>query len=184
MVRGPSLTSAPPTPLKPRRTGALLQPRSSLCRAQSSVYLKSAQRLSAAVHPRSLPSSTSTSAGRHVSEWPRRCRCDRRIPDGSGGARRLVRTTTHCMCAWMALLIWQYRFLLKYTSRDSVDIFTRGTGGATEARGAIATYEEKSPLYGFLLYRRRKVLIKCVPEGTSRLLQGMPFPTRAGTTQR
>ncbi|KAJ4290368.1 hypothetical protein N0V90_010584 [Kalmusia sp. IMI 367209] len=62
-------------------------------------------------------------------------------------------------------------FLLKYASRDSVEILTRGTGGATELRGAIAAYEEKSPLYGFLLYRRRKVLIKYVPEGTSRLLQ-------------
>ncbi|KAL1604851.1 hypothetical protein SLS60_004391 [Paraconiothyrium brasiliense] len=62
-------------------------------------------------------------------------------------------------------------FLLKYASRDSVEILTRGTGGAAEARTAIAAYEEKSPLYGVLLYRRRKVLIKYVPEGTSRLLQ-------------
>ncbi|KAJ4355395.1 uncharacterized protein N0V89_003411 [Didymosphaeria variabile] len=62
-------------------------------------------------------------------------------------------------------------FLLKYASRDSVEILTRGTGGAAEARTAIAAYEEKSPLYGFLLYRRRKVLIKYVPESTSRLLQ-------------
>ncbi|KAF2681550.1 hypothetical protein K458DRAFT_444734 [Lentithecium fluviatile CBS 122367] len=62
-------------------------------------------------------------------------------------------------------------FLLKYTSRDAVEVLTRGTGGAADARGAIARYEENSPLYGFLLYRRRKVLIKYVPEGTSRLLQ-------------
>ncbi|KAF9736546.1 hypothetical protein PMIN06_004823 [Paraphaeosphaeria minitans] len=62
-------------------------------------------------------------------------------------------------------------FLLKYTSRDSVEILTRGTGGAHEARTAIAAYPDKSPLYGFLLYRRRKVLIKYVPGGTSRLLQ-------------
>jgi len=52
-------------------------------------------------------------------------------------------------------------------------VLTRGTGGAAEARGAIAQYEDKSPLYGFLLYRRRKVIIKYVPDGTSRLLQGM-----------
>ncbi|KAF2873815.1 hypothetical protein BDV95DRAFT_489379 [Massariosphaeria phaeospora] len=62
-------------------------------------------------------------------------------------------------------------FLLKYATRDAVDVLTRGTGGAAEARGAVAQYEETSPLYGFLLYRRRKVLIKYVPEGTSRLLQ-------------
>ncbi|KAK7192254.1 hypothetical protein DPSP01_012693 [Paraphaeosphaeria sporulosa] len=62
-------------------------------------------------------------------------------------------------------------FLLKYASRDSVEILTRGTGGAHEARTAIAAYPDNSPLYGFLLYRRRKVLIKYVPEGTSRLLQ-------------
>ena len=37
---------------------------------------------------------------------------------------------------------------------------------------AVAQYEDKSPLYGLLLYRRRKVLVKYVPEGTSRLLQG------------
>lgn len=62
-------------------------------------------------------------------------------------------------------------FLLRYTSRDAVQVLTRGTGGAGEARAAVAQYEEKSPLYGLLLYRRRKVLVKYVPEGTSRLLQ-------------
>jgi hypothetical protein len=68
-------------------------------------------------------------------------------------------------------LVW--RFLLKYASRDAVDVLARGTGGAPEARAAVAQYAEKSPLYGFLLYRRRKVLIKYTPAGTSRLLQGM-----------
>ncbi|KAF2848118.1 hypothetical protein T440DRAFT_177351 [Plenodomus tracheiphilus IPT5] len=62
-------------------------------------------------------------------------------------------------------------FLLRYTSRDAVEVLTRGTGGAGEARVAVAQYEDKSPLYGLLLYRRRKVLVKYVPEGTSRLLQ-------------
>ncbi|KAF2659673.1 hypothetical protein K491DRAFT_590644 [Lophiostoma macrostomum CBS 122681] len=62
-------------------------------------------------------------------------------------------------------------FLLKYVSRDAVEVLARGTGGAADARGAIAQYEDKSPLYGFLSYRRRKVLIKYLPEGTSRLLQ-------------
>ena len=64
------------------------------------------------------------------------------------------------------------RFLLKYVSRDAVEVLARGTGGAAEARAAVAQYEDRSPLYGFLLYRRRKVLIKYLPEGTSRLLQG------------
>jgi hypothetical protein len=64
------------------------------------------------------------------------------------------------------------RFLLKYTSRDSVEILEKGTGGVAEAKGAIVQYEEPSPLYGFLLYRRRKVLLKYVPENTSRLLKG------------
>lgn len=64
------------------------------------------------------------------------------------------------------------RFLLKYVSRDELEIYKRGSGGVVEARTAIADYEDKSPLYGFLVYRRRKVLLKYIPEGTSRLLQG------------
>jgi hypothetical protein len=64
------------------------------------------------------------------------------------------------------------RFLLKYASRDSVVLLARGTGGVAEIRIAIDGYEEKSPLYGFLQYRRRKVVLKYVPDGTSRLLQG------------
>ncbi|KAL1646113.1 hypothetical protein SLS58_003533 [Diplodia intermedia] len=62
-------------------------------------------------------------------------------------------------------------FLLKYASRDAVEIFNFGAGGLSEARAALLEYDEKSPLYGFLLFRRRKVLLKYVPEGTSRLLQ-------------
>ncbi|EAT82445.2 hypothetical protein SNOG_10110 [Parastagonospora nodorum SN15] len=61
--------------------------------------------------------------------------------------------------------------LLKYASRDAVEVLKQGTGGAGEVRAAVAQYEEKSPLYGFMLYRRRKVLVKYLPEGTSRLLQ-------------
>lgn len=41
-----------------------------------------------------------------------------------------------------------------------------------EVRSAVEGYAEKSPLYGFLQYRRRKVVLKYVPEGISRLLQG------------
>lgn len=48
----------------------------------------------------------------------------------------------------------------------------RGTRGAQECRATLVQYDEKSPLYGFLLYRRRRVLIKYTPDGTSRLLLG------------
>jgi hypothetical protein len=64
------------------------------------------------------------------------------------------------------------RFLLKYVSRDEVSLLGRGTGGVPDVRTAIEGYEEKSPLYGFLQYRRRKVVLKYVPDGISRLLQG------------
>lgn len=70
--------------------------------------------------------------------------------------------------------------LLRYATRDGVEILARGKGGVAEARGAIAKYEEKSPLYGLIIYRRRKVLIKYLPEGTSRLLQGTLHGNRAG----
>ncbi|QIW94858.1 hypothetical protein AMS68_000376 [Peltaster fructicola] len=62
-------------------------------------------------------------------------------------------------------------FLLKYISRDSVELHGRGKGGVHEARLAIAKYQDASPLYGLLIYRRRKVLIKYIPVGTSRVLQ-------------
>lgn len=67
------------------------------------------------------------------------------------------------------------RILLKYISRDEVVLFNRGTGGVVELREAIGQYEDHSPLYGFVLYRRRRVILKYVPEGTSRLLQGTCF---------
>ncbi|KAK4460534.1 hypothetical protein QBC42DRAFT_332334 [Cladorrhinum samala] len=62
-------------------------------------------------------------------------------------------------------------FLLKYASRDEIELLGRGTGGIVEVRNEIAQYEEKSPLYGFLRYRRRNVIIKYLPEGCSRLVQ-------------
>lgn len=64
-------------------------------------------------------------------------------------------------------------FLLRYTNRDSVELLAKGKGGVHEARNELLKYEEKSPLYGLIIYRRRKVLIKYIPDGTSRLLQGM-----------
>ena len=51
-----------------------------------------------------------------------------------------------------------------------------GNGGLPEVQEAISRYEEQSPLFGFIQYRRRKVLLKYVAEGTSRLLQGTEPP--------
>ncbi|KUI65285.1 hypothetical protein VM1G_01035 [Cytospora mali] len=62
-------------------------------------------------------------------------------------------------------------FLLKYASRDEVQILAQGNGSLAEMRNSITNYEETSPLYGFLRYRRRNVIIKYVPEGCSRLIQ-------------
>ncbi|RAL13950.1 putative GPI-anchored cell surface glycoprotein [Aspergillus homomorphus CBS 101889] len=62
-------------------------------------------------------------------------------------------------------------FLLRYVSRDEVALLERGTGGVPDVRNAIESYEETSPLYGFLQYRRRKVVLSYLPEGMSRLLQ-------------
>ena len=68
---------------------------------------------------------------------------------------------------------WSFhRFLLKYTARDEIELLGRGNGGIVEIRNAIASYEEPSPLFGFLRYRRRNVIIKYVPEDCSRLVQG------------
>lgn len=64
------------------------------------------------------------------------------------------------------------RFLLKYASRDEVELLGRGSGGVVEVRNNVAQYDETSPLYGFLRYRRRNVLIKYLPEDCSRLIQG------------
>ena len=63
-------------------------------------------------------------------------------------------------------------FLLKYMSRDEVELYKAGSNGLIETRDAVSQYEEISPLFGFLQFRRKKVLLKYVPEGTSRLLQG------------
>ncbi|MCJ1308940.1 hypothetical protein MMC25_002595 [Agyrium rufum] len=62
-------------------------------------------------------------------------------------------------------------FLMKYATRDTVEIYKNGGNGVVEARQAIAEYDEQSPLFGVLQFRRKKVLLKYVPGGTSRLLQ-------------
>ena len=82
------------------------------------------------------------------------------------------------LCLFRSLTICQKkkkRFLLKYIARDELVVLGQGTGGVPEMRNSISAYEEKSPLYGFLQYRRRKVIIKYMPEGLSRLVQGTNF---------
>lgn len=70
------------------------------------------------------------------------------------------------------------RFLLKYASRDEVELHENGTGGINECRNSIANYDATSPLYGFLKYRRRSVILKYMPEDCSRLIQGRHNRTR------
>ena len=53
-------------------------------------------------------------------------------------------------------------------------LLAKGNGGLAELEEVVSRYEEQSPLYGFIQYRRRKVVLKYIPEGTSRLLQGEP----------
>ncbi|EAW13094.1 putative GPI-anchored cell surface glycoprotein [Aspergillus clavatus NRRL 1] len=62
-------------------------------------------------------------------------------------------------------------FLLRYVSRDEITLLERGTGGVPEVRSAVDNYEEILPLYGFLQYRRRKVVLSYLPEGLSRLVK-------------
>ena len=66
------------------------------------------------------------------------------------------------------------RFLLKYISRDEVVLLERGNGGLADVEEVVNRFGEHEPLYGFIHYRRRKVVLKYIPEGTSRLLQGEP----------
>ncbi|KAF2486386.1 hypothetical protein BDY17DRAFT_291404 [Neohortaea acidophila] len=60
--------------------------------------------------------------------------------------------------------------LLKYITRDSVDLLGCGKNGVHEARAVVAKYPDPSPLYGVIIYRRRKILLKYLPPGTSRVL--------------
>lgn len=62
-------------------------------------------------------------------------------------------------------------FLLKYTRRDEVEILGTGAGGIAELRTSIEGYTQESPLYGYIKYRRRNVVLKYLPEDSSRLIQ-------------
>ena len=68
---------------------------------------------------------------------------------------------------------YSLRLLLKYSTRDEVELYEKGSAGVAEAQEAVGHYGENSPLYGFIHFRRRKVVLKYIPQGTSRLLQGM-----------
>ncbi|KGO60492.1 hypothetical protein PEX2_086740 [Penicillium expansum] len=69
-----------------------------------------------------------------------------------------------------APVVEAYQSALADAGGDEVALHERGTGGVPEIRNAIDSYEECSPLYGFLQYRRRKVIIRYMPEGLSRLI--------------
>ncbi|KAH0602708.1 uncharacterized protein H6S33_008358 [Morchella sextelata] len=62
-------------------------------------------------------------------------------------------------------------FWIKYTSRDDVELLCQGINGAEEMREAAEKEPDDSPLYGFIRFRRRNILIKYIPEGTSRVLK-------------
>lgn len=52
-------------------------------------------------------------------------------------------------------------------------VLSRGAGGVPDVRSAIDGFEESAPLYGFVQYRRRKVVLSYLPEDLSRLVKGM-----------
>lgn len=68
--------------------------------------------------------------------------------------------------------LWFFRFWIKYISRDEVELLASGTNGTEGMRLAAYTQPDDSPLYGFIKFRRRAVLVKYVPDGTSRVVKG------------
>ena len=61
---------------------------------------------------------------------------------------------------------------MKYVSRDDVELLGKGGSSVREMRELAAKEPDDSPLYAFIRYRRRNILIKLVPGGTSRVLKG------------
>ena len=57
-------------------------------------------------------------------------------------------------------------------------MLAQGVGGVVEMRDAAAAHfkddagSQPSPLFGMIHFRRRKVLVKVILDGTSRLVQG------------
>jgi hypothetical protein len=70
------------------------------------------------------------------------------------------------------------RFWIKYITRDEVELLKKGSNGTEEMRAAAMAEPDDSPLYGFVRFRRRNILVKYVPEGTSRVLKGEGFLVR------
>ncbi|EWC48165.1 hypothetical protein DRE_02269 [Drechslerella stenobrocha 248] len=62
-------------------------------------------------------------------------------------------------------------FLMKYESRDDVGLLDKGTSAVKDMRDLISQQPDDSPIYGFIRYRRRNILIKVVPDATSRVLK-------------
>jgi len=64
------------------------------------------------------------------------------------------------------------RLLLKYASRDEVELLGLDTNGVVGLRDAVASWEETTPLYGFMRYRSRSIVLKYLPEACGSLARG------------
>ncbi|KAF3902804.1 hypothetical protein AA313_de0205354 [Arthrobotrys entomopaga] len=62
-------------------------------------------------------------------------------------------------------------FLLKYETRDDIALLGKGASAVKDMRELISHEPDDSPIYGFIRYRRRNILIKLVPDNTSRVLK-------------
>ncbi|KAF2664909.1 hypothetical protein BT63DRAFT_459526 [Microthyrium microscopicum] len=66
-------------------------------------------------------------------------------------------------------------FWLSYTTRNEVEVLSKGVGGVSEMGEAAKEYYDeeagKPPLFGMINHRRRKILVKIVLEDTSRLIK-------------
>lgn len=65
-----------------------------------------------------------------------------------------------------------------------MELLGTGNGGIVEVRNAIAAHEDPTPLFGFLRYRRKNVILKYVPEDCSRLVKGRRILTGTYLTFR
>ncbi|RPA79186.1 hypothetical protein BJ508DRAFT_328593 [Ascobolus immersus RN42] len=62
-------------------------------------------------------------------------------------------------------------FLIKYVSRDEVELLAQGANGAPEMRGHLANEPDDAPLFGYIRFRRKNVLVKYIPEAASRVIK-------------
>lgn len=91
------------------------------------------------------------------------------------------RCNVHCFCMrgkseggklFTDLGNFVLRFLIKYVSRDEVELLAQGTNGAPEMRGHLANEPDDAPLFGYIRFRRKNVLVKYIPEAASRVIKG------------